>query len=200
MDHDSRRRLVAHSAARLIADGGTDAATVREVARAAGFSTTVVSHYFRDKRELLLLTYRESATQARARVEAVLRIDPTDLRGALHALLPLDAGRRREWKINAAFWGLAVADDELGREQRARVRGARVLLADVVRRQAATDPDAAARRLLTVVMGVSIQAVFDPAGWPASRQRAAVDAELSSHRAPDRGFGGGDHRRFEPAP
>jgi AcrR family transcriptional regulator len=170
VDHVARRQLVAECAIRLIAERGTDAATVRAVASAAGFSTTVVSHYFTDKRELLMFTYREAAIRTRARVEAALAADATDLRGALHALLPLDADRRRDWRVNFAFWGLAVTDGEMTREQRARVRGARALLADVLRRRGAPDPEGTARRLLTVVIGIAIQAMFDPGDWPRARQ------------------------------
>jgi hypothetical protein len=35
-----------------------------------------------------------------------------------------------------------------------------------------------AERLLTSVYGIAMQAVFDPARWPAKRQREALDAEL----------------------
>lgn len=176
VDHDARRRLVAECATRLIADAGTDAATVREVARAAGFSTTVVSHYFTDKRELLMFTYHEVAVRTRARVEEVLAADPTDLRGSLLALLPLDADRRRDWRVNFAFWGRAASDDEMAREQRARVRSARELLAGALRLRGAPDPAATARRLLTHVIGIAIQAVFDPGDWPRARQVQQLDS------------------------
>jgi AcrR family transcriptional regulator len=53
IDHDARRTALAEIAADLVANGGAEAATVRAVAAAAGFSTKAVTHYFPDKRALL---------------------------------------------------------------------------------------------------------------------------------------------------
>ena len=53
VDHDARRRRVAEEAAELIAERGIDAVTFREIGERAGCSTAIVSHYFRDKRDVL---------------------------------------------------------------------------------------------------------------------------------------------------
>jgi len=178
VDHDARRRHVADCAAHLIARGGTDAATVREVAHAAGWSTTVVSHYFRDKRELLDFTYREEAARTRQRATAALSKDAADVRGAVEALLPLDAERLDGWRVNAAFWGMAVGDKAFATEQRRRVDGARRLLVDALTARGVADPEGTAERLLAAVIGVAVQAVFDPKRWSADRQRAMLDELL----------------------
>ena len=175
VDHADRRRQVAQCASQLIAAGGTDAVTVREVARAAGSSTTVVSHYFRDKRELLEFAYQEAAAEARARAHAALAADPGDVRGVVEALLPLDEERLVSWRINAAFWGRALGDRALADEQRARVDGARELLVSALTERREPDPEIVAEELLALVIGVAVQAVFDPDRWPAERQRAVVD-------------------------
>ena len=57
VDHEQRRREVALAAARIIIDSGRSALTVRNVAQATGWSTTVVSHYFDDIAELFYETY-----------------------------------------------------------------------------------------------------------------------------------------------
>ena len=56
VDHERRRRAVAAVAADLVAAEGRRALTVRNVADAAGYSTTVVSHYFDDLADLLRLS------------------------------------------------------------------------------------------------------------------------------------------------
>ena len=86
VDHDARRAELARIAADVIAAEGVEAATVRAIARAAGFSTKVVSHYFQDKRALLLMTYRFAAgSSAQAAAESAGEDDAT---AYLLSLLP----------------------------------------------------------------------------------------------------------------
>lgn len=183
VDHEQRRREVAEVAADLIARLGLERVTVREIAAATGFSTTVVSHYFRDKRELLMLAYRLAAARARRRIDAARGDGTQRLRQSVEALLPLDEASRRDWSVWLAFWSVAATDAEFGAEQRRRSRET----LDLVRRLVADalgstggDATPAAERLLTAVYGIAMQAVFDPARWPAKRQREAVAAELAA--------------------
>jgi AcrR family transcriptional regulator len=183
VDHAERRRAVAEVAARLVAEGGIDSVTVRDVAAKAGTSTAIVSHYFAGKRELLALTYAQAAGHARARVEAVLARDPADVAGVCEAILPLDDDRRRDWQVWFAFWGPAVADAELAAEQRRRVAGTLETLTATLRRAHEALGTAAAReearRLLTIVTGIATQAVFDPGQWTPARQRRMLKQELA---------------------
>ncbi len=56
VDGDERRVELANAAIRVIARAGLGAATVREVAAEAGWTTGGLTHYFADKRELLKYT------------------------------------------------------------------------------------------------------------------------------------------------
>ena len=183
VDHEQRRREVAEVAADLIARLGLERVTVREIAAATGFSTTVVSHYFRDKRELLMLAYRLAAARARRRIDAARGDGAQRLRQSVEAILPLDEASRRDWSVWLAFWSVAATDAEFGAEQRRRARETldlmRRLVAGALGAQDA-DATAAAERLLTAVYGIAMQAVFDPARWPAKRQRDALAAELAT--------------------
>ncbi|WP_068071603.1 TetR/AcrR family transcriptional regulator [Novosphingobium lentum] len=183
VDHVARRRQVTRIAARLIAQSGTAATTIRAIAREAGCSTAIVSHYFRDKRELTLATYRlameETIELARRR-----RARGADLATCLEAIMPLDRRRRDNWKVWFAFWGVAMADPEFMAEQRLRGREARALFAELIAAQAGLE-DAAlretqARRLLVVVSGLATQATYDPAEWPPHRQRELIAAEVEA--------------------
>lgn len=181
VDHDARRREVAEVAARLIAQVGVERVTVRELAKAAGYSTAIVSHYFADKRQLLLFTYQAAAQAAQARVNAVLERAPDDLIGTIEALMPLDEARHREWQVWLSFWGMAIGDPEFAAEQRGRVLDTRRRIEKVLRAMAANgklsmdaDFDLIARELLTLVNGVAVQAGFDPSDWPPERQRGVL--------------------------
>src|SRR5262245_18782533 len=186
VDHKVRRDEVAALATGLIARGGIDAATVRDIAAAGGYSTKVVSRYFSDKRELLLLVYRAAAERAQRRLMAARTASGDDVLACTDALLPLDDERRADWAIWLAFWGMAVSDQGFSREQRRRVRSTRQFLGAVIENAVAagelpddTDAEWMAAELLTTVNGVAVQALFDPLEWPVDRQRAMVQAHFA---------------------
>jgi AcrR family transcriptional regulator len=184
VDHEARRQQVARVAADLVAAGGVDALTVRGLAEALGFSTAVVSHYFKDKQDLLLVTYRAAADRTAARFEVAAGAPTERLRSCLEALLPLDRERLDDWKVFYAFWGGAMSSEVMAEEQRSHVHSARRRIEGVL----AHEPAAAgmtqaarhrtARRLLVQVHGVAMQAVFDPVDWSPGRQRRFIQDEL----------------------
>ena len=189
VDHEARRRDVVQFATTVIATSGVDGMTVRSVAEAAGCSTTVVSHYFVDKRDLLLATYRASAARATARFNAAERGTSADpLRACLESVLPLDSARRRDVKVWFAFWGVAGADREFAAVQRNGVRSVRRRLERMLRAETPTAVaddvvGLAAASVLALTQGISLQALFDPRAWPASQQRRALLHALTATRA-----------------
>ncbi|HEY6964907.1 MAG TPA: TetR family transcriptional regulator C-terminal domain-containing protein [Erythrobacter sp.] len=193
IDHDARRGALAEIAADLVATGGAEAATVRAVAAAAGFSTKAVTHYFPDKRALMLLTYRHAALASQARTDASQPEGSGDLAALFRALLPTDARVTRDWRVWFSFWGLAIAEPEFAAEQRARMRDfvaqiEAVLAADpAFAHCAAADRPAIASALFAALVGIVTQAIFDPESWPPQRQTEAVDAALAAHKAIHRG-------------
>jgi len=195
VDHEARRRQVVTVASRLIAEAGLEAVTFRDVAEAADCSTAIVSHYFHNKRELLFLTYRSSIERGTERCEVALAQADGDLKAYLAELMPLNAERLIEWKIWLAFWARAVADPEIAEVQRncilrTRANIVRVMTNLTERGDLLADLDLAggARRLLTLLIGMAVQVLFDADDWPASRQHALIDTELrklyASGRAP----------------
>jgi AcrR family transcriptional regulator len=168
VDHEARRAEVAAVAAELIARRGLDGVSVRDVAAAGGYSTTVVTHYFAGKRELLLHAYRSAGTATEKRLPK-----QGDLLAICEAILPLDEPRRLTWQTWFAFWGAAIADPELAAMQRRRLLWFRDLLA------AELDGDhEAARELLVLVRGIAAEAVFDPDDWPPERQRELAERTI----------------------
>jgi len=193
VDHEERRRLVVAVASRLIAEAGLDAVTVRDVAEAAECSTAIVSHYFHNKKELLFLTYQASIDRATVRCDAALGPDGDDLKAYLAEIMPLDEERLIEWKIWLAFWAKAVADPEIAEAQRVCVRRTRhnilkVLNALQAKGVLAPDLDLPAeiRRILTLIMGMAVQVMFDPQDWPIARRHALIDTELRGLYRPDK--------------
>ncbi len=185
IDHEARRIALAEVAADLVAAGGAEAATVRAVATAAGFSTKAVTHYFADKRALMLLTYRHAALSSQARTDASQPEGLADIAALLHALLPADPKVERDWRVWFSFWGLAIADPEFAAEQRVRMRDFVARIAECL----AADPDYAhlaaderprvASALLAALIGIVTQVIFDTETWPAAQQQRAIDDALA---------------------
>src|SRR5919198_1840349 len=70
VDHEQRRAEVAAAVWRIVSRDGLEAATVRRVAAETGMSTSVVSHYFAGKDDLLRLAFRIVVARGRDRAIA----------------------------------------------------------------------------------------------------------------------------------
>jgi AcrR family transcriptional regulator len=178
VDHGARRTELVEIAAGLIAREGLDAATVRRLASVTGYSTTVVTYYFPNKRELLLRVYQAAAYRAQARVDASLSADPGNLQGCLEALLPIGDEAFRDWRVNFAFWHLAIDDAAFGAEQRWWTHHEELIERVLDSKNGSSPRNAAAARfLLTLIEGIAVRAAFD-AAWSSDRQREFLTAEL----------------------
>lgn len=189
--HQARRRDVALVAAQLMARSGIEGVTVRDVAAEAGFSTHIVSHYFKNKHELLLFTLRESSARSAARLDAAVAAG-LGLQECLETLLPLDDERRVDCLVWFSFWARAVSEPAFAAEQQRSGMIWRDRIRQLVRRRwlllgrhdSAGDDDIA-QRLQASVAGIGIHGCFDPAGWSPARQRALLAAEVEAACAMD---------------
>lgn len=183
VDHSARRAELIATAAKLIADRGMDGLTIRSVAKAAGVSTGVVSHYFSDKLDLVKTTFDVTSDEVYERV--LKGAAKHDALTSLEGLLPLNAQRQRSWQVWIAFWGLAIGDAKFRADQRVRARRALKLVDQILGRAVAngemrrsTDSANKAALILGVIQGIAAHTVFDPREWPAERQRAALSLAL----------------------
>jgi AcrR family transcriptional regulator len=179
--HEIRREEVAEAAARLVTRAGLEKVTVREVAIELGYSTAVVSHYFKNKKDLLLHTYGAAAQRSLVRFEAARAATPNNLQACLEVFLPLDEARRRDWRVWLAFWGMAIGDPDFCAEQRRQVLEARGGIKHVLETLNASKRPAAARAargLLTAIMGIAVQAIFDPEDWSVPDQRSVLSEAI----------------------
>jgi AcrR family transcriptional regulator len=182
VDVQQRREELTEAAANLIARSGIEAATMRGVAAEAGWTTGALTHYFADKRELLLATFQASLDQRRSLRPPDEAAPPHErLRWSLEGALPLDESRRRHWLVTLTCCTQATGDPTLAAAQRDAYREFRdhitrlVLEAGMAARDEA---QATAERLIAAVDGVAIQSFFDPESWPSERQLATLEALL----------------------
>ena len=185
VDADDRRRQLVLAAAELIADEGINALTNAKIAKRLSGSTTMVTHYFRSKRELVLDTYQTMASRSRARLEQAMRGSGDPLAACLHALLPLDDQTRLEWRVWLAYQGMSVGDPELTRIWASRAASAvdritRLIEAGIEaeRMLSSIDPAMESDRLFALIQGMSFQSIVDPKRWSPAYLRRIVDTEL----------------------
>lgn len=186
VDAEQRRAELVEMTAREIARVGLEGVTLRDVARVGGWTTGIVSHYFADKLDLLLATFRSRADIAAAHAGRLVDGGASPLQAFVDAVLPLDDERLLNWQVWLAFWGAAVGDDALSAAQRDRhgrfhadlVRALAVERA-AGRLRAGLDLRHEALRLITVLDGIAVQVVFEPDRWPARKQRRMVDEHLA---------------------
>lgn len=182
VDLSERRAALGAAAARVIARSGLGGATMREVAAEAGLTTGALTHYFTDKRELLRFTLQASLESRRARHTDRRTMSPTEaLHDTLVRALPIDQGARLHWIVTVAFCAQAVSDPDLAVTQRDAYRQFRsdiTQLVELAGRATGDEARVEAERLIALLDGVALQALFDPGSWPPDRQLAMLDDAL----------------------
>jgi len=186
IDHDERRLQVAKVVEDLVYEQGVAALTVRDVARRVGCSTSIVSHYFASKQEMLVFTHGTIRRRAEDRLRSQIE-DGHDIVTCLRTLLPSDAEGRRDWHTFFAFWGLAPSDPTISREWLAGTSGAQDLFAMLLAQaretgeiSASVEPERDACKMLVIVNGIASLVQQDQASWPLERQIGLLKAMLAS--------------------
>src|SRR5215211_1004519 len=125
VDHEQRRRELAHAVWRVIRRQGVEQASVRTVALEAGWSPGALRHYFATQSELLGFAMRLVVERIEGRIAAIDQAtDPREaVEQVLHELLPLDDERRAENEVWLAFTARALIDPAL-RDQHNEVHAA----------------------------------------------------------------------------
>jgi AcrR family transcriptional regulator len=188
IDLDERRRKVAQIAVDVIAREGIDAATVRQIAAQAGSSTTFITKYFADKRELLLSAYRLVSANTFTEFEQKIPRTRADLITCLMSLTALDEKSRSGWRIHIAFWEKAGRDPVLASEQRYWIATARRSIEGAIRATYGDNSNigTAAQMIIALLHGISIQVLFEPESWTEERVREVLAQQLESAIGHDR--------------
>ena len=116
-DHAQRRERIVNAACQVLATAGLDGFSMRRIAKAAGCTTGMVTHYFSSKRALVGAALDHIRQDHDDRARARLAADPSDPAAALAELLPLDPERANSLRVWLGFYAAAVADATLRRHQ-----------------------------------------------------------------------------------
>lgn len=192
VDHNQRRDEIVDAAWRVIQREGLEGTTIRAIAAEAGASTAIVTHYFRDKKDILKTALRRSQARIARRRKETLKglVGLEALEAALAESLPLDEDRRLELHIEVSFWARAISDKESATEHlrshdswRAFIRS---LLEECVQLGEIGPCDVLelADTLVALVDGLGVDALMHPERLPSERQRRIVRDELQRLRSP----------------
>jgi AcrR family transcriptional regulator len=192
MSYDDRRIEVAKAAWQVIIREGLDRTSMRAIAQELGSSTGVVTHYFRDKEELILfalgLVFENVAAEMEARAQGQQGIDR--LEQMMFVALPLEQIDRDDWKVWVAFLGYSIGREHLVQEHRKRYDLLRQIisqeLADLQTAQlirADLDLTLEANALIALVDGIGTGVVICPEQFSATQQQYLVQRHINNLRA-----------------
>jgi AcrR family transcriptional regulator len=176
VDHAQRRDQIALVACRVVATHGFEQATIVRIARAAGYTTGMLAHYFDSKQEIILAALRLIMRRMEQRLTRPNQGE-TDLLSVLSEGLPIDARRLQECAFWMAFWGQVSSDRRLKRINAWVHREYLRLYRRCLEQQwpewvgwHAARRDQVLRAVVVCINGLTASAVSSPSDWPADRQ------------------------------
>jgi AcrR family transcriptional regulator len=130
----SRRAEIIAAAWRLIAREGLNAATVRGISAELGCTTGVVSHHFRNKRDLTRLACDEVSASVFRRMDNTADSGaPTErLQSLCNGFLPRGEAIDETWAVWISFLAAALHDDDLMQRHSRSCDGARKFIIDLL--------------------------------------------------------------------
>lgn len=167
VNQEERREYIAEAVLRLLANGGLEAVSLRDVAAEAGVSMGMVQHYFASKDRMLTFACEYLVERTRRRTEERFALAPRPpsaremLRQVYLQMLPLDDERRAGIRVWFAFLARAVIEPEMEAFMRDIWTGSHQLFSGIIRSgqergeiRTSIDPDAEAKRALGLVDGL----------------------------------------------
>ncbi len=179
---------VVEATGRVIAREGLEGASLRSIARELGVTTGVLTHYFRDKEDLLGFvlasifgglevgnrTLLDQAPDVDMTIEALMRV------------LPNSPGSVDWWKVWLAFTVAALSRPERAEAHADKYADLRRYWVKVMRRLQSAgllkpdiDPVVEAETLVCLVDGIGVQAVISAKALPARKQRTLLRTYFS---------------------
>ena len=200
---DARRRQILTAASRCFSRSGFHGATMQEIADEAGLSAGALYRYFDGKDALVEALAAWGREQKRDALEELSPgSGPDGLARLVEAMLTAlsSDGATEAAQLDVRLWGEALGQPRLRRLAKRELQDLIGPIAGYLRGEAAAgrlrsgvDPDALARAVVGVVMGLELQKAFDPRIDTTSISRTVV-ALLSGLAAPDPAAQGGIDR------
>ncbi|MFF4097534.1 TetR/AcrR family transcriptional regulator [Streptomyces sp. NPDC001834] len=185
-DHEARRRDVSEAVWQVMAARGFASLTLRAVAVELGATTGLLTHYFPTKRALVehALDLLERRTLSRPRRPAGKGL--AAVRDALLDILPLTPEATDSNRIWVCSWDAALCEPALSTDYARKYAQSRERLTERVTaaQELGELPPGNAAHIAagaqSFVLGLVVQALFDPAAFPPQRQAELLDDYLAT--------------------
>jgi len=186
VDHAKRREEIALVACKVVADHGFEQATVARIARAAGYTTGMVAHYYDSKQDIILAALRLILLRIEQRLTRERDSGDANLLSVLSEALAVDAQRFTECAFWMAFWGQVPADKKLKRLNAWVHREYLRLFARCFAEHwpewsgwSQSVRDQVLRSVVIFMNGLTASAVTSPRDWPAAMQVEQLRLQLA---------------------
>ncbi|MGW4042576.1 TetR/AcrR family transcriptional regulator [Streptomyces sp. NPDC004721] len=189
-DHEARRRDVSEAVWRVLAAHGFRGLTMRAVAAELDATTGLLTHYFPTKRDLVAYALDLLEVRSESRLRRTAGEGMSAVRAALLDILPLTGEATVGNRIWVSSWDAALADPELSVDYARKYARSRDKLRDLVAAAQhldelpTGDPARIAAGAQSYVLGLVVQALFDPEAFPPHRQIELLDDYLATLASP----------------
>ncbi len=183
MSQQDRRIEVSEAAWRVIVREGLDRTSIRAIARELDCTTGVVTHYFRDKQELILFALNQVTENLKQAMQKVAE-KPLSIERLVEMLCtfsPLDTKRQEILKVWVAFLGYAVGRESLMVEHQTSAGQLReVIMQELVALQSAKiirediDTGMEANVLLALVNGIALDSLIQKERLNPQQQKIVI--------------------------
>ncbi|NEQ47183.1 MAG: TetR family transcriptional regulator [Leptolyngbya sp. SIOISBB] len=191
MVQQDRRLEVSEAAWRVIVREGLDRTSMRAIAQEMNCTTGVVTHYFRNKQELILFALHQVTERLQGLMQvAIANVSGIDrLVAMLSSFLPVDQERQAILRVWVAFLGYAVGRDALMAEhQQSAGQLRQVMIQELATLQQQgvirpdVEPESEANVLLALVNGVSLDTLVQAQRLSAEQQQATLQRYVDQLR------------------
>ncbi len=187
MSQQARRIEVSEAAWKVIVREGLDRTSLRAIARELDCTTGVVSHYFRDKQELILFALNQVTEKLKQAMEEIAEqpLSIERLVAMLCTFLPLDPKRQEILRVWVAFLGYAVGREPLMVEHQTSAGQLREIimqelaalqLANIIRED--IDAGMEANVLLAMVNGIALDSLIQNQCLTPEQQKMVIQKYL----------------------
>lgn len=184
-----RRLEVSEAAWRVIVREGLDRASMRAIAQEMNCTTGGVTHYFRNKQELILFALHQVTARLQEKMAAAI----TNLSGTkrlvamLSSFLPADQESREVLRVWVAFLGYAVGrEDLMAYHQQSAGQLRQIILKELQTLQQQhiirtdLDLESEANILLALVNGVSLDSLIQSQRLSSNQQAAFIQRYIEN--------------------